>query len=58
MNVVKVLRTVGTGLTILGGVGAAIGAGFEISDGVSKLKELKDQNSNNDSVAPVAEVEA
>lgn len=57
MNGLKVVKTVGTVCQILGAVGGITMAGFEICEGVNKLKEFKnDQSDYIDSVATDVEV--
>lgn len=55
----KVLKVAGTVLQVGGAIGGIVAAGFEIGEGINKLKEFKEnQNDVIDSVASDIEVEA
>jgi len=58
MKGTKILKAIGMGFQVLGAIGGIVMAGFEINEGVNKIKDLNENQINNDSVAPSTEVEA
>lgn len=59
MKSTKILKILGTGLQVLGAIGGTLMAGFEIAEGIGKINSLRNQDNNDDSVAPeTTEVEA